>query len=208
MGTKQTLELFALFGNILLGIFGLLFSRNSSSARTKTIPVLIGVYIVLSSAGLAFDYVLFGTATYLERISNPVLIAVFAYVVAIEIPGFLILGAYDSDATDVLRQLRAAVLSLKLKFDESLRELKVACDTHVTLLEETNLDQIVTYFIESCNRMQNVDGSLFGLVLGELDGQIHSISSRSKHPFPVLVQVLSLAGVSFLIAQILRGIFP
>ena len=54
----------------------------------------------------------------------------------------------------------------------------------------------------------NLDKSLYEVTIKEIGEQIQQISARSKHPFPKLIEIMSLAGISFLLGQFLNHFFP
>jgi len=82
--------------------------------------------------------------------------------------------------------------------------LKSKSEQGKEILQEAGIHRVVTDFIEYSERIQNKDTGLWTLTLGEVNRAIDAISGRSKHPAPELIEILSLSGLSFIIAQILK----
>ena len=56
--------------------------------------------------------------------------------------------------------------------------------------------------------MKHLDRIHYDTTVKELGERIQQISDGSKHPFPKLIEILSLAGISFLIGQFLTHLLP
>lgn len=133
-----------------------------------------------------------------------VFLVVGAFVIIIEVPGFLLLSSYDDKTIEVLSDVRKYLVSTTFDFDSSIKNLQQLQKTNENRLNEQHILEILDYFVKTCNRIKNVDSSLLNLTLSETNLSIREVSQQSKHPFPRLVDVLSLAGLSFLIAQFLK----
>jgi hypothetical protein len=84
--------------------------------------------------------------------------------------------------------------------------LKKDVETNKFLSKE-QIDDLLFDYIKECDRTGNFDKFLWELSITEITSTIGRISSRSKHPIPKLIDILSLAGISFLIAQIIDFLF-
>jgi hypothetical protein len=116
----------------------------------------------------------------------------------------LLLSSYDDKTIEVLSDVRKYLVSTTFDFDSSIKNLQQLQKTNENRLNEQHILEILDYFVKTCNRIKNVDSSLLNLTLSETNLSIREVSQQSKHPFPRLVDVLSLAGLSFLIAQFLK----
>jgi hypothetical protein len=111
-----------------------------------------------------------------------------SFVFTIEVPGFLLLKRHDQSLLD-------------FKNFTSLKSRTSAGKDH---LKDANLETFVDDFIEHSDQIQNIDKGLWTLTISEVNRAIDLVQGRSKHPAPELIEILSLSGLSFLIAQILR----
>jgi hypothetical protein len=133
-----------------------------------------------------------------------VFLVVGAFVITLEAPGFIILSSYDNKTIEVLSDVRKNLVSLAYNFDSSVQNLLSLQKANETRLSEQHISEILDYFVKSCARIKNIDASLLNLILSETNLSIREVSQQSKHPFPRLVDILSLTGLSFLIAQLLK----
>ena len=125
-----------------------------------------------------------------------------SFVFAIEVPGYLYLMKHDDRLGNYLEEWRSEMVKLGYDFDQ-YDTVKSKSAEGVTMLQEVSLNRLVNDFIENCGRMSNVDKGFWALVLGEVNRAIDEVQGRSKHPAPKLIDLLSLSGLSFVIAQIL-----
>ena len=59
-------------------------------------------------------------------------------------------------------------------------------------------------FVIVCEKLKNLDINLWSLTLQETSDCIKDVTERSKHPFPKLIDILSLSGLSIILAQFLK----
>ncbi len=110
---------------------------------------------------------------------------------------------YDEKVLKYLGEERSEMVKLGYDFNQ-YDSLKSKSAEGVEMLREVNLNRLISDFIEHCGRMSNVDKGFWTLVLGEVSLAIDKVQRRSKHPAPKLIDLLSLSGLSFIIAQLLR----
>lgn len=204
----------SLFQSLVLWIFGIIYSiiliilvKNSfySKGRKKCLfsvfilnlitfyPSIVVIYLSLQLQPSLTDFlIIFGLFT------------IGLYVATIEVPGFLILTRYDKKSGEILENIQKNIISSNYEFKSSIKNLDDSLSNNKSILEEVHLYSGLIYFVKSSKDMSNVDGSVFNLLLMETNQSIRSISDLSKHPFPKIVEVFSLAGLSFLIAQFLK----
>lgn len=130
---------------------------------------------------------------------------VISFVASIEIPGYLLNHAYDDSIVCGLTELRSMLLRLKYSYDE-FSAFKTKAQGLSLVLIQSGLNTLVFDFNKSCESTDNLDETIWKILLSELTSTIDSFFLRAKHPFPKLIDILSLAGMSFLLAQILRVI--
>jgi len=133
-----------------------------------------------------------------------VFLIVGSFVTIVEVPGFILISNQDDKSVEVLSEVRKNLVSITFNFDHSLENLQSLQRANKVRLGEQNVSEVLDYFVKSCARIKNVDASLLNLTLSEINLSIREVSQQSKHPFPRLLDILSLAGLSFLIAQLLR----
>ena len=132
------------------------------------------------------------------------LLTIGIYVASIEVPGFLVLSHYDDKSIGVLQIAREYLIESTFNFSPSIQHLQVLVKKHKSRLEELHLYANLNYFIQSSTQMSQINRSVLNLLLAEINQLVRSVSQKSKHPFPKLIDILSLTGLSFLIAQLLR----
>jgi len=126
------------------------------------------------------------------------------YVASIEVPGFLILSHYDEKSIEVLQIIQKYLIKGTFSFSSSIQSLQALIKKYKYRLEELYLYANLKYFIQSSNQMKQINRSVLDLLLAEINQSVRSVSQKSKHPFPKLIDILSLTGLSFLIVQLLR----
>jgi hypothetical protein len=139
----------------------------------------------------------------LALLSILVYVAIATFACLIEVPGYLILSGYDEREIGRLTQIRKALVKTSYSFD-ALGELKVKVEANDKTLQDLEINDLLTGFIETCERLKNLDRNYWALTLAEITSKIDQIGKTSKHPTPKLVELVSLVGLSFLIAQFLK----
>ena len=176
--------------------------RARSSGRSNRIWVLIAIHGLVVIVGAAVLPSLTQLGTVLAAMSGLTFLIVGSFVVSVEVPGYLLLSAYDDRAAAELTLVRSALIASLGSFDK-LAGLGERVDQSKGFLNEAGLSEVMSAFLSSCKRMKNIDTHSGQLTLSEVTRSINNISNRSKHPFPRLIDVLSLAGLSFLLANFL-----
>jgi len=132
------------------------------------------------------------------------LLTIGVYVATIEVPGFLILSHYDEKSIEIIRNARKYLITSTFNFSPSIQSLQTLVEKYKSRLEELHLYANIDYFLQSSNQMKQTNKSVLDLLLVEISQSARIVSQKSKHPFPKLVDILSVTGLSFLIAQLLR----
>ena len=187
--------------SVIITIIGYIIKNE----RTKYLPVLFGVnaIIFLIVVLVGTYYIDFQTIDYVIFIGYSVIVS---HVITIEIPGYILLSKHDSKLIDILQNLRQK--SIQLNYDiDSLDDLRKYFDGNKETLSSSTVNELLNSFITRCETIKNLDKSLYEISIKELGEQIQQISSRSKHPFPKLIEIFSLAGISFLLGQFLIYFF-
>jgi hypothetical protein len=186
-----------------LGVAAILVIGRNKRRLAKLAPlVLLSVSLTWCSFALLAS--VRPDLSFQEFTTFLVLITVASYVFLVELPGFLILTEYDAKTLVILFDVRGLLVSMSYSFQDNLSQLKTKVAAGRERLDELNLAQLTDHFVRSSESMGNIDKNLYALVLNETTRAIERVSLASKHPFPKLLEVLSLSGLSFLIAQVLR----
>jgi hypothetical protein len=127
-----------------------------------------------------------------------------SFVLCLEIPAYLRISKYDEKLVGVLKDLRSELIKMRFSFAPSLESLKKKKNENASSLKEENVDKLLDDFITSCDKMNNLDVNLWNLTLNETSSLIDDVTKRSKHPFPKLIDILALSGLSILLAQLLK----
>ena len=178
-------------------------SRNHSSVRNKRLWALGFIDVLLFPIVILLFYTLRSPNTLLDEFSLLSYALIISFTAAIEVPGYLILSRFDDSSVEKLTHVRAALLDIKInfsrfsKFSDSVKENRDS-------LVASNVYALVVDFIKSCEQNDNLDVNIWNLVIGEINSNINLYSQISKHPVPKLIDILSLAGLSFIIAQVLK----
>ena len=180
-------------------------SKNSAKGRKKSLSYLFLLNLVSFYLGLiAVNFGLNNNeSNFRDFVTVYGLLTIGAYVATIEIPGFLILSHYDEKSIEVLWTAQKYLIASTVNFSPSIQDLQTLMKNYKSRLEELHLSVNLNYFIQSSNQMHQINRSVFDLLLMEISQSVRSVSQKSKHPFPQLIDVLSLTGLSFLIAQLL-----
>ena len=167
--------------------------------------VLLWLFIIFYSLVLLIAWRIYRNSNKGRKrsISYLFLLNLAVYVLTIEVPGFLILSRYDEKSINVVQTARGHLIRSTFEFTPSIQGLQALVKNYRSRLEELHLYANLDYFIQSSSQMNQINRSVFDLLLMETGQSAGSVSQRSKHPFPKLIDVLSLAGLSFLIAQLL-----
>ncbi|QLH11259.1 hypothetical protein [Nitrosarchaeum sp. AC2] len=191
--------------HIIVSIIIIIIGYLKKNERIKHLPILFAinafVFVLLVSIGTYF--IDFKLIDFVAFIGYSIIIS---YVVTIEIPGYFLISKYDSNLTDVLQNLRQKSIQLNYNFD-SVIDLRTYFNENKNTLSSITINELLDSFIKRCETIKNLDKSLYEITIKELGEHIQSTSSRSKHPFPKLIEIFSLAGISFLLGQLLNYVF-
>jgi hypothetical protein len=196
------ITIYAIISGILV-----IYNLTNKRERTKRFPLLFlsnfGLFIALIL--IAPHYWNFGDGIdFMAFIAYSVL---GSYIATIEIPGYLLLSRFDDKLSDDLQNIRKGIIMLNYD-SKDFNDLESRINSMTVRLKDLSLNDIVEHFVASFKRMQQIDKTLYDITLKELGENIQHILSRSKHPFPNLIEILSLAGMSFLIGQFLNHFLP
>lgn len=174
--------------------------------RTRILPLLyvanLGAFLIASFAGSIF----YDITETLELVVFFGYAIIASYVISIEMPGYLILSRYDDKLLDALQDLRKKIISLNYNLG-NISDLETFCQKNEKQLETVFISDVLNEFIKSCKTTKHLDTSLYEVALKEVGEAINTVSTRSKHPFPKLIEIMSLAGISFLLSQFLNHFF-
>lgn len=196
----------AILSHVSISIIIMIVGYVRKNERTKYSPLLFGVNLLvfLSTVVVGTNYLDFQLIDFVSFVGYSLIIS---YVLTIEIPGYILLSKYDSKLVEILQNLRQK--SIQLNYDiDSVDNLRTYFDENKKALNSVTTNELLDSFIKRCKTIQNLDKSLYEVTVKELGEHIQFVSRRSKHPFPKLIEILSLAGISFLLAQFLNQLFP
>jgi hypothetical protein len=197
-----------LLSGIYTSVMLLLFRhhKSSSEGREQIIaPTFIFSLIMFLVAVLATYFLLDLAPNITDFITIFGLVLVGVYVITIEVPGFLMISRYDEVSVDLLEDVHQNLVLSVSSFEPAIPTLEKLIEQNKDRFTELHVNQNLDYFISSSKEMNpQINKSVFDLLLFEISQTTKETADSSKHPFPKLVDVLSLAGLSFLIAQLLK----
>ncbi len=186
-----------------------LFSTGRGSARARSLLVPAALNFLASAGTL----VLLVNRPPLLRVINPfgssreeifvvgLLGTIFA--ITLEVPGFLLNTSYDKKVSKILNDFERAVVQAHIDPGSAIHELRSLTDSHRDALADAGLEMLFSQSLEVFERMNNSDASLLRALLTQVSDAKSEVEARSKHPFPLLVQVLGLSGLAFVLGEIL-----
>ena len=127
-----------------------------------------------------------------------------AYVFFVEFPAYIRISKYDDEFSNALNDLRSELTKIPFVGNAVIVSLKEKRSKYSSFLKRENTDLLLQDFILSCENMGNYNEHLWSLTLNEVSALIDDVKKRSKHPFPKLIDILALSGLSVLIAQFLK----
>jgi len=192
---------------ILILLFGSFFCAliawkkpKSKSNRTNVLWKLAILNISAFSAGL-IALVYFLPQSSLNILSWVVYDLLITYVLCIELPAYLRISNFDDKFVDILEGLRKELIEMPFSFDAHLQNLKDKRNGALSHLKGENLDNLLEDFIAFSDKIENYNEKVWALTLSETSALINEVAKRSKHPFPKLIDILALSGLSLLLAQ-------
>ena len=178
-------------------------AKRAKEDRTRLLWKLFILEMMTFPIALGFSYYFQPPISWLTTTADAVYSIVVAFVLGLEIPGFVLLSRFDEGIVSALEEVRKDIVILGYSF-EHITQLKATIEKGKGSLSSAHVDGLLIDFIVSCDRMNNLDRNFWGLVLLEVTKASRYFAERSKHPSPRLIDVMSLAGLSFLLAQFLR----
>jgi hypothetical protein len=112
-------------------------------------------------------------------------------------------SAYDDSVVKALEDLERAALQALTSPTAGTERLIEVCRSQKTLLEAAGVEPFASSVAAIFNQIKNVDSSLANALAIQLQEKRDRVADRSKHPVPVLVEVLGLTCVAFLLGEIL-----
>lgn len=177
---------------------------KSKKNRTKSIWKLFVLDGLIFSLGLLLLIILL-PQTSLTIFSWIVFDFLISYVLCVELPAWFRISRFDDSLADALKDLRAELVMMPFDFDTYLKKLSLAKKQNDSLvLEEEDLENLMKNFIDFSHKVDRFNEHFWNLTLSELTSVIEDVSKRSKHPFPKLIDILALSGLSILLAQFLK----
>jgi hypothetical protein len=200
---KELLLTLIVVFNVIFCAFLVWKTPKGKGNRTKFLWKLVLLNGLVFSLGLVIIVVILPQPT-LSIISGVVYDFLISYVLCVEIPAYLKLSKYDENLGNILKDLRGDLVKMRFSFDTSLDSLKKSKSENASFLKEENLDRLLQDFITVCDKIKNLNDNLWNLTLNETSKLIGEVAERSKHPFPKLIDILALSGLSILLAQFLK----
>lgn len=126
------------------------------------------------------------------------------FALAVEIPGFILNFLYDKKIDLALQEIADVLLEVRLRPSPgNLTRLNDSTVKHRKLLSEGNFGAFLVKCAGELKALGNSDSGLLNLLIEQVRVEQAKISDRSKHPFPVLIQIFGLSGVAFVLAEML-----
>lgn len=132
------------------------------------------------------------------------LIGIFA--VSVEFPGFLLNIQYDNKLVVALDYLEQAILSARLDPSLGIGQIGDVLDSQGAALSSAGLQAFVKRCLEEFSRIQNINLGLIDAMQRQLEIVRIQVRERSKHPFPLLIQILGLSSIGFILGEILANL--
>lgn len=178
--------------------------KNSASERTKQVSNFILLDGLFFGIGSIVIFLVLPQPD-INLVSFMVYNLILSYVIAIEIPGYFSIQKYDREYLQVLQNIRKLLLKMYTKF-EVISDIKKEVNNNLNYLENESIGELLNDFIDFNERLSIFNIGFWELSLKEITDATNQVSSRSKHPFPKLIDILSLTGLSFIIAQLIEAI--
>jgi hypothetical protein len=188
----------------------LLLSISQSSARSKRLffPMALNFAAAIGVFILALDYPckLLAIDPFGMNHNELFVLVLLACVCAVfvEVPGFLLNLAYDKQTEDTLQTIADILLDVRFSpTEENRRRLNASAEARRGILNQSQLGSFISKCAVEFVRLGNVDSALLNILTQQVYREQMKVADRSKHPFPVLIQLLGLSSVVFVLAEIL-----
>ena len=200
---SELLFIVSFLTHLIISITIIVISSLKKTQRTKYLPLLFGINCImfLSIISIIPNFVELEPIDFFAFIGYSLILS---YVIVIEIPGYILLSKHDSNLEKILQDFRQNCI--QLNYDFNIVSLRNEFNINENIFNELNTKQLIENFIKRCETIENLDSTLYGITIKEIGEEIQYIS-RSKHPFPKLIEIFSLAGLSFLLSQFLTHLF-
>ena len=176
---------------------------RSKNNRTRILWKLLVLHASLFSGGL-IALIFFLPQSPLNILSWILYDLLITYVFCIEVPAYLRISSFDGNLSEILKDLRKELVEMQFSFAVHLQNLKNKRNSSRSYLEGENLDRLLEDFIAFSDEIENLNENVWSLTLNETSSFIDEVTKRSKHPFPKMIDILTLSGLSLLIAQFLK----
>jgi len=187
-----------------------LLSISQASARSKrlVLPMALNFVAAVGLFILALDYPskLLAIDPLGMNHNELFVVLLLALVCAlfVEAPGFLLNVTYDKKTEDALQTIADALLDVRFAPTEpNRRRLSDAVEERRIILDQSHLGSFISKCAAEFLSLGNADPALLNMLADQLHKEQMKVSDRSKHPFPVLIQLLGLSSVVFVLAEIL-----
>jgi hypothetical protein len=173
-------------------------------SRTKFLWKLVITNAVFLSIGISIlIYIL--PQTLLTVSSWIVFNFLISYVFCVELPSWLKISKFDDDLEEKLKDVRSELVMLPFDFDAYLQKLiNKKEENKIYISENRNLESLLENFLDFSKKLDRFNESFWSITLAELSNVIKDVTDRSKHPFPKVIDILALSGLSILVAQFLK----
>ncbi len=188
---------------IFLGAIVAWKKQNKPKERVAFLWKLIALAGLLFSLGLV-AIIAVQPQSLLNNIIFVVYDLIISYALIVELPSYWKIAKYDDKLSSALTEIRGDLISMRYSSKLDLDALKKKIDDNKVKLEEEKIRKPLTEFLLVTERLRNINDNLWSLTLAEISKTISSIDTRSKHPFPKLIDILALSGLSILIAEFLK----
>lgn len=131
---------------------------------------------------------------------------IIAYAIIIEVPIYYLLNEYDKKLINILSSIRSNLISLNYDYNK-LIDIREIIKENKIILDNMPLYTLLLDFIDLCERVKNYDKNMLHIMIEEVNLNINMIQSLEKHPFPELIKIISLTGISFLLAELYHLVF-
>jgi len=122
---------------------------------------------------------------------------------SVEVPGFWLNTRHDLALVAAADEIASKLLELRLDPTIDVEQVEGSLDRHSAQLSELGLSNPVGHVAAAYRRMGNIDNGLLDRTLSEVREVRARVDDRSKHPAPILVEILSLSGLGFVLCEIL-----
>lgn len=180
--------------------------KVNSRDRDKFICFLFNFILVLISV-LFVDYFinLFSINTQFKMYSFILLYLFLCYFISIEVPGYIILERFDLKILNVLDELLKSLYDLKINGLDYYNQFEDIFRNNESNLrpDYPHLCTIIDKLLPDLSR-RRINNDEFDAILYQINSAIRLTKNNSKHPFPKMIDIIQIIGISFIITQLLK----